>query len=103
MKKVKKKNLLQFQMYFSLDWHVIKHSYTCLSVNYMNITIIVNVGNSLIFFSHKKSGKSLFSSSKNGFSSQQKHFNLMWIIHILVCLLLIFVYFSFVHETVKQK
>ena len=52
IKKVKerKKNLLQFQMYFFLDWHVIKHSYKCLSVYYINIIIIFNVGNSLIFF-----------------------------------------------------
>ena len=88
--------LLQLEMYFFSDWHVIKHLYKCLSVYY------INIANSLILFSHKKSDQSLFSCPKNSFSSRQKYFNLMWFIHILVNSPFIYVYFSFVHQAVKK-
>ena len=76
--------------------NVIKHSYKCLSVYY------INIANSLILSSHKKSDQSLFSCPKNSFSSRQKYFNLMWIIHILVNLHFRYVYFSFVNQAVKK-
>ena len=86
--------LLQFQMYFFSDWHVIKHSCKCLSI-YINIIVtFFLILNSLILFSHRKICPAvyyLFSCPKDSISSQQKHFNLMWIIQILYPS----VYFSF--------
>ena len=71
------------------------HTSVCLFVNIVTTIIFKN---SLILFSHETlyvslSIYSLSSCPKKIFSSQQKYFNLMIIIHIgIVCLLLVVVY-----------
>ena len=88
MKQVKNiNNFTQFQTYFFSVWHVIKHSYKCLSV-YINIIVtLFLIHNSLILSSHNKSFHlsiySLFSYPNKLFFSA----NLMRIIDILVYLL----------------
>ena len=81
-----------FHKFYLVHTWILCHK--CLSV-YINIIVtLFLIYNSIILFSYKTSVQlsihSLFSCPKKSFSSQQNHFSLMWIIHILVCLLFIF-------------